>query len=98
MKYFTSLIAAAVVASISPAAFAENTSVSVVYSDLDLTSADGQKTLKSRIARAANATCGFQNGRVSLYEASLNQACAAKAREQAVTAIKNRTEVQIVSR
>lgn len=54
------LVAAAIVASLgtSPFAFA-NDSVPIEYRDLDLTTAEGKRTLDMRVERAARTICGM---------------------------------------
>ncbi len=69
----------------SGAAFAQSeapASVSVPYSDLNLASADGQKTLAIRIKSAVRSVCGDANGR-DLKANQLHQQCKAQAMRRA---------------
>lgn len=62
------LFAAAALAIVPAAAHAETVSTSVSYADLDLSSPQGQATLKTRIAMAVNTVCGSANGAIDLAQ------------------------------
>lgn len=98
MKTLTTLIAAALAATVSTAALAEPVSLTVRYSDLDLASADGQKALDRRIDQAARTVCGDQNGFVPLPTRVQISKCVTKATERAVAALPARQDIQTASR
>lgn len=75
--------AAAAIATVASAAPALAKDVVVRYGDLDLATADGQRTFSQRIDRAAKAACDYQaDGRIANRTAT---ECFSKARTQAQT-------------
>jgi len=84
-KTLIALAAASVALSAAPA-FAKD--VAVPYADLNLASADGQKTLERRIDRAAKKACNFDGYTVrSLIGSPEGDACFSKAKASAKTAM-----------
>ncbi|MFN3989678.1 MAG: UrcA family protein [Erythrobacter sp.] len=61
-------------------ALAEQTSIAVPYSDLDLTSEAGRKTLDTRLARAARWVCGGSAPIRGLAQRAAVNQCLAEAR------------------
>lgn len=99
MKLITSFaIAAALVgASLAPSAFADGTAVAVKYSDLDLSSAKGQKALKSRVTYAARAACGERSGPMVPAERTFIDACITKAKTQAFASLQTKQSTQMAA-
>mgnify|MGYP000085450522 FL=1 len=75
-------IVAAVPASAGNNTGATYTTSAVQYSDLDLTTQDGQETLQKRVNKAVSKVCGFA-GRVTLREQMASKACTKAASRQA---------------
>lgn len=78
----------------APALAAEKTQIRVEYADLDLTSADGQRTLERRLDVAARNACGMdQHATGSRLPSSQARACYKQATDRAhdvmATAIDN---------
>jgi UrcA family protein len=69
-------------------------SVVVSYSDLDLSTTDGARTLYTRISRAARDVCPFEDA-VDLPRVAKNRACREAAIERAVSAV-NSTQLAAV--
>jgi UrcA family protein len=91
-RQFASILAAIAIAaaSIAPASAEQgrhNIHVTVSYSDLDLTRAEGAKTLSIRLNRAADKTCGNSHGSASLTIRRAIEACRAVAISSAVASI-----------
>ena len=99
MKLITSFaIAAALVGtSFAPAAFAEGTSVAVKYSDLNLSSAKGQKALKSRITYAARSACGERSGPMTPAERIFIDTCVTKAKTEAFASVEAKQSTQMAA-
>lgn len=81
----TNAIAAAALCTVAlfaaPTAFAKD--VKVNYSDLDLSTASGQKSLDARIDKAARSACSADHATTgSILSAPVDKACLAKARSQ----------------
>ena len=97
MKLITSFaIAAALVGSgFAPAAFAEGTSVAVKYSDLNLSSAKGQKALKTRITYAARSACGDRSGPMAPAERLFIDTCITKAKTGAIASLQSKQGTQL---
>jgi UrcA family protein len=82
----------------APAADDAEVSVAVVRTaDLNLTSDEGQATLKARIAGAVTQVCGTNTGTISLEERLAINACRAKARNAALAAARSRND-QVLAR
>lgn len=78
------LAALALVAPAAPALASDAPSVKVIYDDLNLESASGQKRLENRIEKAARAVCGYQRQRVGTRIAdSKARDCFERAKAQA---------------
>lgn len=103
MKLITSFAAsfaigaALVGASFAPAAFAEGTTVAVKYSDLDLSSAKGQKALKSRITYAARSACGERSGPMTPAERTFIDTCITKAKTDAFASLQAEQSTQMAA-
>ena len=90
MKVSTLIISAFALTTIAlPAQAQERISESrvVAYKDLDLSTADGAKTLARRIHKAAEATCGGTANQFGLTQRSHFIQCVAKARNEASVAV-----------
>jgi UrcA family protein len=101
MNSITTFIAAAAIATLSAgAAQADQTveKVRVTYSDLDLSKADGMKTLERRIERAARFTCGGDNGPTTLKARASYEACFEKAVEGAMVAVRSTAQPVLAAR
>lgn len=86
-------------ASAAPAAEDATVQVAVVTtSDLNLSTDEGQSTLKARIAGAVNRVCGTSTGTISLEERHAINACRAKARHAALAAAKARGDQMLAQR
>jgi UrcA family protein len=72
----------------------EPPSVVVSYSDLDLSTTEGARTLYARISRAAQEICPFQDA-VGPSRVAKNRACREAAIERAVSAV-NSTQLAAV--
>jgi UrcA family protein len=72
-------------------------SVSVQYSDLDLTKAEGVKTFQGRIARAANVACGGHPGSRELNQIRSFDACRKAAISKAMAALPTTTAPAIAA-
>ncbi len=99
MSIFKSFAIAAALAgvTIAPAAYADGTAVAVKYSDLDLSTAKGQKTLKYRITGAARQACGERSGAVPLYEQAMIDTCMTKAKADAFATVQSKSAVQMAA-
>jgi UrcA family protein len=75
-------------------AFGEPPAVVVSYSDLDLSTTEGAKTLYTRISRAAREVCPFEDA-ADLPRKVKNHACREAAIERAVSAI-NSTQLAAI--
>jgi UrcA family protein len=100
MTFFKTLaVATALIAStVSTAAIAEEKSIEVRYSDLDLSTAKGQKALESRVARAAKLVCGDRSGQMPLWEQTAISNCTAKAKGEALASFKAGSPIQLAAR
>lgn len=91
-RFATTLIAATAILATSGIAQAQitatdtSTSLSVKMADLNLSTLDGQATLKRRIAHAASIVCGGANGDRSLQERAMFEKCRGKAFKDATLA------------
>lgn len=91
------LVLAAAPALTAPAFAAEATKVKVEYKDLDLTTAQGQRTLERRLDKAARYACGYDSRLPGTRIASQDaRNCYKQARtssgEAMATAISNATD------
>jgi UrcA family protein len=75
-------------------AYGETPAVVVSFSDLDLSTTEGAKTLYTRISRAAREVCPFEDS-VEPSRVAKNRACRDAAIERAVSAI-NSTQLAAV--
>ena len=83
----------------APAADDANVSVATVRTaDLNLTSDEGQATLKARIAGAVNRVCGTSTGTITVQERLAINACRAKARNAAFAAARSRSDQVLAQR
>ena len=82
----------------STAAVAEDRTIEVSYSDLNLDHVSGQRVLASRISNAAEKVCGRTAGRTSLRESSRLRHCIKGATEIAMASINESGQVQVAAR
>lgn len=92
-------ITAPAFANTAPATDDGNVSVAMVRTaDLNLANADGQATLKARIAGAVNRVCGTSTGTITPQERLAINTCRAKARRAALAAAKSREDQVLAQR
>jgi UrcA family protein len=83
MRITNALFAVAAAAAIATSPAAAQSSLNVRYSDLDLSTADGQAKLESRIDQAARKTCGMDERTVGSRLASRDaRDCYAQTKQQ----------------
>lgn len=83
----------------APASEEATVQVAVVSTaDLNLSSDEGQATLKARISGAVNRVCGTSTGTISLEERSAINTCRAKARSAALAAVRSRQDQVLAQR
>jgi UrcA family protein len=70
----------------------------VSTADLNLTTDEGQATLKARISGAVNRVCGTSTGTISLEERLAINTCRAKARNAALAAAKSHQDQVLAQR
>jgi UrcA family protein len=103
MKTIITLLATAAICTLSAGAAQAQTdtveaSVSVRYADLDLSKAEGAKTLEGRIARAANVACGGRPDSRDLNQIRFFEACRKAAISKAMAALPTTTAPVIAAR
>ena len=69
----------------------------VGYSDLNLESSKGQRTLSARLDRAASNVCGRDNSKISVGEEIQIRACEKGAKETALASLDDRGRVQVAA-
>jgi UrcA family protein len=84
-KAALTLAACAAIAMVSPAQAMERNK-RVQYSDLDLSTAQGQETFKSRTMRAVRSVCAFPSTRTA-YERLDRDRCEARAKWKAMRSV-----------
>ncbi len=89
---------ALITTTVSTAAIAEEKSITVRYSDLDLSTAKGQKALKLRVIRAAKLACGDRSGQMPLWEQTAISSCTTKAKGEAMASFNAGNPVQLAAR
>jgi UrcA family protein len=83
---------------VATAAVAEERTIEVSYSDLNLDHISGQRALASRISNAAEQVCGSASGRTSLQEASRVRRCIRGATEIAMASLNESGQVQVAAK
>ncbi|MEO6387374.1 MAG: UrcA family protein [Croceibacterium sp.] len=91
MRIPTTILALAAAILAMPAIANENAQISVKYSDLDLSTRQGQATLNSRIDQAALALCGRGISTGTILSSGRAKQCYERARASAHQMIAERT-------
>lgn len=98
MKTIHILAAAALTLGLAGPSFAEPVSTNVSFADLDVATSAGQNALAQRIANAAGAVCGVENGTTDLASHIAAKTCRAKAIAVTMLAFAMKTTPQFASR
>ena len=98
MKIIAIVTAAALGLTAAGFAHAEPATRTVSFADIDTTSAAGRNVLAQRIANAASAVCGVENGTTDLASHIAARTCRAKAVAVTMLAYATKTAPQYASR